>query len=744
MNEISPVSRRRFLKGTGGLVVSFSLAGALGDALAQAPARPPLPGSLDRFKRLDSWIRINADGTVTVFTGKVEIGQGIKTSLAQLAAEELDVELGRIEMVTADTAVTPDEGVTAGSQSLLQSGNAIRQAAAEARKYMVDMAAARLGVAADTLEVADGAVRARGGAGGQVTYWELLGGRYFQYEATGAVKPKAVDQYRVVGKAVPRLDIPAKMTGGVAYVQDVRLPGMLHGRVVRPPSYGARLKSLDVGATRKMAGVVKVVRDGSFLAVIAEREEQAIAASERLRGDAKWDEPRTLPDRENIHEILRRLPTRDIVIDEKKGTAGVAAKTVTADYTRPYQAHGSIGPSCAVAQLVDGEYTIWTHSQGVYPLRKALSGFLRTAEDRIRCIHREGSGCYGHNGADDVAADAALLARALPGRPVRVQWMRADEQTWEPFGSAMAMRCDASLDAAGNVVGWNYDVWTPTHSTRPDGHAGRFIASWHVETPFAPPPGDIIPQPAGGGDRNAIPLYDFPVTKVVYRHISETPLRSSALRGLGAYANVFAIESFMDELAVAAGADPVEFRIRHLKDPRARAVIERAAEKFGWSAFKAGDGRGKGIAFARYKNSAAYTAVIMEVAVDRTSGAIRLVRAVAANDSGQMINPTGIKMQIDGGIIQAASWTLKEEVMYDRTRIQSSDWSTYPILTFPEIPEITTELIDRPGTPFLGTGEASQGPTGAAIANAVASATGLRVRDLPLTPDKIKRAFAKA
>ncbi len=584
----------------------------------------------------------------------------------------------------------------------------------------------------------------RGGSGAQVTYSELLGGRYFQYEATGAVKPKAVDQYRVVGHAVPRLDIPAKMTGGVAYVQDVRLPGMLHGRIVRPPSYGARLKSLDDAGARNMPGVVKVVRDGSFLAVIAEREEQAIAASERLRSDAKWDEPHTLPDRENIYAMLRRLPTRNIVINEKAGTGAATAKKVEADYTRPYQAHGSIGPSCAVAHLADGEYTIWTHSQGVYPLRKALAGLLHTPEDRIRCIHREGSGCYGHNGADDVAADAALLARELPGRPVRVQWMRADEHTWEPYGSAMAMRCGASLDATGNVVDWNYDVWSSTHSTRPDGHAGRFIAAWHLETPFTPPPGDILPQPNGGGDRNAIPLYEFPASKVVYRHISETPLRSSALRGLGAYANVFAIESFMDELALAAGADPVEFRLRHLKDPRARAVVERAAQKFGWQDFKAGNGRGKGIAFARYKNSAAYTAVVMEVAVDRNTGVIRLVRAVAANDSGQIINPTGIKMQIDGGIIQSSSWTLKEEVMYDRTRIQSSDWSTYPILTFPEVPEITTELIDRPGQPFLGTGEASQGPTGAAIANAVANATGLRMRDLPLTPEKVKRAFAKA
>ncbi len=701
MTEMSPLSRRGFLKGTGGLVVSFSL---IGHALAQAPARPPLPGSLERYKRLDSWIRINADGTVTVFTGKVEIGQGIKTALAQIAADELDVAPGRIEMVTADTGITPDEGVTAGSLSLLQSGNAIRQAAAEARAYMVAMAAARLGVAADALQVTDGTVRMKSGSGGQVSYWELLGGRFFQYEATGQVKPKTPDQYKVVGQRMPRLDIPAKMTGGVAYVQDIRLPGMLHARVVRPPSYGARLRGLDVSATQKMPGVVKVVRDGSFLAVIAHREEQAIAAADRLRGDAKWDEPRTLPDRESIYDVLRRLPTKDIVIDEKKDAGRAAAKRLEANYTRPYQSHASIGPSCAVARFADGEYTVYTHSQGVYPLRKALAELLRTPENRIRCIHREGSGCYGHNAADDVAADAALLATHVPGKPVRVQWMRQDENTWEPYGSAMAMRCAAALDAAGNIVDWTYDVWSSTHSTRPEGHGGRFVAAWHLETPMAAPPGDIIPQPSGGGDRNAIPLYDIPATKITYKHIAETPLRSSALRGLGAFANVFAIESFMDELAQAAGTDPVEFRLKHLKDPRAKAVVEKAAERFGWKDFQAGNGRGKGFAFARYKNSAAYTAVAMEVQVDRASGNIRLVRAVAANDSGQTVNPLGVVMQVEGGIIQSASWTLKEQVMYDRTRIQSSDWSTYPILTFPEIPEIIVENIDRPGTCSAPTG----------------------------------------
>ncbi len=743
MNQISPVSRRAFLAGTGGLTVSFSLLGPVASALAQAPAKPKLPGSLDRYRKLDSWIRINADGTVTVFTGKVELGQGIKTALAQLAAEELDVALARVHMVTADTDLTPDEGVTSGSLSLLQSGNAIHQAAAEARQYLLELAAARLAVPAADLTVVDGTVHARQGTA-QVTYWDLLGGRFFQHEATGKVQPKKPADYHTVGTPVPRLEIPGKMTGVATYVQDVRLPGMLHGRVVRPPSYGARVESINLAPARKMPGVVKVVRDGSFLAVIAEREEQAIAAADQLRGDTKWVEPRTLPDRESIHAMMRRLPSHDTVIDERKGSGAPAAKHLSADYTRPYQAHASIGPSCAVGQLQDGVYTVWTHSQGVYPLRRSLADLLRVTEDRVHCIHREGSGCYGHNGADDVAADAALLARAMPGRPVRVQWMRADENSWEPFGSAMTMHAEAGLDANGNVVDWKYDVWSFTHSTRPES-AGRLIAAWDLENPFAPPPTDNIPQPAGGGDRNAIPLYDFPATRVVSHFLPQFPLRSSAQRGLGAFANVFALESFVDELAHAAGADPVEFRLRHLKDPRARDVVQRAAEKFGWASYKPGNGRGRGFAFARYKNSAAYCAVAMEVAVDRASGEIRLIRAVAANDSGQIINPMGITMQIEGAVIQASSWTLKEQVMYDRTRIQSTDWTVYPILTFPEVPDVTVELIDRPGAPYLGTGEAGQGPTSAAIANAVFAAIGVRVRDLPLTPDKVKRAIqAKA
>ncbi len=404
--------------------------------------------------------------------------------------------------------------------------------------------------------------------------------------------------------------------------------------------------------------------------------------------------------------------------------------------------HGSIGPSCAVGLAEGDMLTVWTHSQGVYPLRKSIAEMLRRPESQVRCIHMEGSGCYGHNGADDVAADAALLALAVPGRPVRVQWMRDDEHAWEPFGAVMLTHARASLAPDGSVSEWDYEVWSNTHSTRP-GPAGNLAPARALENAFSQPAPERIPLPAGGGDRNAIPLYRFSNARVIHHFIPEMPLRVSALRALGAYMNVFSIESLMDELALAAGADPVAFRLRHLDDLRARDVITLAAEKFGWRAGeKLPKGRGRGFAFARYKNLAAYTAVAAELEVQHETGKVSLMRFVAANDSGQIVNPDGIRNQIEGGIVQSASWTLHEAVAFDQTRVVSRDWSTYPILRFPELPEkVEVHLIDRPGQPFLGTGEAAQGPAAAAIANAIANATGARVRELPLTARRVKHAI---
>jgi nicotinate dehydrogenase subunit B len=427
-------------------------------------------------------------------------------------------------------------------------------------------------------------------------------------------------------------------------------------------------------------------------------------------------------------------------------TADAAAPVTTREalYTRPYQCHASIAPSCAVAQWQDGTLTVWTHSQGVFPLRGDLAKAFEMDPKQIRCIHAEGAGCYGHNGADDVALDAALVARATAGRPVKLQWMREDEFMWEPYGSAMVMKLAGGVDAQGNVVAWTHEVWSHPHSTRPGSSAGvNLLAARHLRTPFAPVAPADVPQPSGGSDRNAIPLYDFPNVKVVKHYVAETPLRTSALRTLGGYANVFALESFVDELALAARLDPVDFRLRHLKDPRARAVIDTAAQRAGWRPGARGDGtRGRGFAFAKYKNLACYCAMVAEVEVTRATGRVRVVRVVAAVDAGQIVNPDGVVNQIEGGIIQSTSWTLKEALRFDRTRVTTRSWTEYPILRFDEVPAVEVALLDQPNERFLGVGEGAQGPTAAAIANAIAHATGKRLRALPFTPEQVKQALA--
>jgi CO/xanthine dehydrogenase Mo-binding subunit len=515
----------------------------------------------------------------------------------------------------------------------------------------------------------------------------------------------------------------------------------MHARIVRPPSYGAQLTDCDTSAVEKLPGVVKVVRDGNFLAVVAKHEFQAIKAMNALSAAAKWKETPSLP-KDNLLSVLTNLPSQDLTIFERSNPSVLGQKTLEATYTRPYQAHGSIGPSCAVAQFADDAMTVWTHTQGVYPDRQGIAEMLRMPPASVRCIHVEGSGCYGHNGADDAAADAALIARALPGTPVRVQWMREQEHAWEPFGPAMVTKLKASLDGNGVISHWNFEVWTNTHSMRPGG-AGSMLAAQHMAQPFAVPAAKPIPLPEGGGDRNAIPIYKFPNAHVVHHFIPDMPVRISALRSLGAYHNVFSIESFMDELAVAAGADPVEFRLKHLDDSRGRDVIEKAAQGFGWQkGQKAPANRGFGFAFARYKNLAAYCAIATEVEVNRQTGRPRLVRAVAAVDSGQVVNPDGLINQIEGAILQSMSWTLYEAVTFDDTRITSIDWQTYPILRFNAVPDsVEVHIINRPGQPFLGSGETGQGPAAASIANAIANATGKRLRNLPLTRKKIKDAI---
>ncbi|TKT69582.1 molybdopterin cofactor-binding domain-containing protein [Aquamicrobium sp. LC103] len=735
-------SRRGFLFGSGALVVSFSI---VPHVLAQegevqgatpAPAEPDLPGSLGDTPSLDAWIRIEADGGITVFTGKAELGQGTKTSLRQIAAEELEVEPAAINLITADTALTPNEGYTAGSQTIQNSGTAIRYAAAQVRQILLGQASERLGVPAEQLRAEGGRVLGPGGA--SLGYGELVAENLLHVNADPATVLKAPDTYRVIGKPFARVDIPAKVTGGEAYVQDMRLPDMVHARVVRPPSYTASLAELDEQSIEAMPGVLAVVRDGDFLAVVAEQEFQAVQAMRALAAAARWEERAALPDQQQLASFYESSATEVGSVSSVGGEAISGAKTIEAQFMRPYQMHGSIGPSAAVAMLEDDRMTIWTHTQGVYPDRGAIAQMLAMPAENVRCIHVEGSGCYGHNGADDAAADAALIARALPGRPVRVQWMREQEHLWEPYGPGMMMRTRATLDAGGKIVDWHYDLWSNTHSTRP-GSAGSLIAGRLMGRHFPQDSATLRISPLGNGDRNAIPLYEIPNQRINWHFIPDMPVRVSALRGLGAYANVYSIESFMDELALEAGADPVEFRLRHMTDPRARKVMEVTADEFGWSSDPMPERRGRGFAFAKYKNHAAYLAIAIEMEVDADTGLLRVSHVVSAVDCGEAVAPDSIINQTEGGILQSLSWTLYEAVHFNDTRVTSSDWSAYPILRFSAVPDsIDVHVVDNPGTPYLGVAEAAQGPTAGALANAFRNATGKRIYDLPYTRERVR------
>jgi CO/xanthine dehydrogenase Mo-binding subunit len=704
-------------------------------AAGDAGDQPKLPGSLHVNRRLGQWLRFLPEGIVEARSGKVELGQGIATALAQIVADELDVALARVRVIPARTATSPDEAVTSGSLSVQESGTALRYACAEARAIYLEAAAARLGKPVAALQVIDGEIVAVGGA--HTSYWALADDALLDRPATASVPPKST--HRVVGTPVMRLDIPDKAFGRPRFVHDLDLPGMLHGRVLRPPSPAAVLLSVDDSKARALEGVVAVVRDGSFVGVIAEREETAVKALERLRAGAAWTERETLPDESALADWLRSQPVETKVVDERAAASpATAARTLRARYSRPYLAHASIGPSCALAEWRDDALHVWTHSQGVYNLRADLAVALGVAPDRIVVAHVEGAGCYGHNGADDVALDAALLARAAGGRPVRLVWTRADELAWAPFGPAMAIDLEADVDGAGEVLAWRHELWSNGHSTRP-GRAATptLLAATHLERPFERLLAINPPLPAGGADRNSVPLYDFPARRVVNHRLLAMPLRTSALRSLGAFANVFAIESFVDELARASDADPVTWRLRHLSDPRARAVIEAAARRAGWTVWQTRENWGHGIGFAKYKNLGAYCAVVAEIEAERE---IRVRRLVAAIDVGLVINPDGVANQIEGGAIQAASWTLKEAVRFDRTRVTSAAWEDYPILKFSEIPAVEVEIVSRPDAPSVGAGEAAQGPTAAAIANAVCDALGARVRDLPITPERIAAA----
>ena len=687
-------------------------------------------------------------------SGKVELGQGVLTALAQVAAEELDLDVARVRMVAAVTGVSPDEGYTSGSLSIQYSGAALRVVCAEARAIYLGVAAGRWNVPATALTVRDGTIAAPDGRA--TSYWELADDLLLDRPATGLAEPKAAADYRIVGTSVPRVDLPDKLAPRPRFVHDMALDGMLYGRVVRPPSRGAAL--LDVGPEPALAlpAVVTVVRDGSFLGVIAEREEVALRAADLLRAEAKWHEQPTLPDEDDLPAFLLSAPAQTSVLAESApgaaGPAGPAARSHEATYHRPYLAHAAMGPSSATAQSrpalagtdADGvRLEVWTHSQGVYLLRRDLAKALKLTEEQVRVRHVEGAGCYGHNGADDAAMDAALLALAVPGRPVQVVWSRSDELGWAPYGPAAVVRIAADVDARGDVLSWQHDIWGNGHVTRP-GFArptGLLAASHRDGGEPIEPAGDPPMERGGGSGRNAVPGYAFPAYRAVSHRLSVMPLRTSSMRALGGFLNVFAIESFMDELAQAAGRDPVEYRLAQLADPRGRAVIEAVVRRSGWADWPASGSAGSaghGIGYARYKNSSAYCAVVAEV---EAVTEVRVRRLTIAVDAGLVINPDGAANQIEGGAIQATSWTLKERVRFNSLTVTSDTWESYPILRFSEVPAVEVEFVPGHGNPSLGVGETAQGPTAAAIGNALADALGVRVRTLPLSQEQIIAAM---
>ena len=706
---------------------------------SQSTAPVRLPGNLEINRRLAQWLRIRPDGIVEVSPGKVEIGQGIHTALAQIVADELDIDLARVRCVRPSTAGSPNEGVTSGSLSIQDSGGALRQAAAEARAIYLGVAAQRLGVAPASLAIEDGTIAGPGNL--RTSYWELADNALLERDATGAAAPKPAAARRLAGTASARIDIPDKVFGAPRFVHDLVLPGMMHGRVLRPPTVDAQLTTLDDGPARRLAGVAAVVRDGSFVGVVADSEDIAVAAIGLLRRGATWDSGDALPDEADLGTWLKQQPVASKVIDAREAATPVpTARTLRRTYSRPYIAHASAAPSCAVAQWTADGLHVWTHSQGIFNLRTDLAAVLAAPADRIVVEHAEGAGCYGHNGADDAALDAALLARAVEGRPVRVQWSREDEMSWAPVGACAVIDLEADLDVDGEIAAWRHDVWSNGHVSRPGrAKTPTLLAGYHLATPFPRLPSLDPPFAGGGGsERNAVPLYDFPAWRISNHRLLTMPLRVSSLRTLGAFANVFALESFMDELAAERGEDPLAFRLRHLKDERARAVLQAAADRAGWGTQGRRDGSGMGLAFARYKNAGAYCAVVAEVEGEAD---IRVRRLVCAVDVGEVINPDGVTNQIEGGAIQATSWTLKEAVRFDRQRVTSDTWESYPILRFSEVPAVEVEIISRPSERSLGAGEAAHGPTAAAIANATFHALGVRVRDLPITRERVIAAM---
>lgn len=715
------LSRRKFIKGMGVISIGFSLQ-PLDYALATKSVSQELPSSLRRHPAINAWLQILEDGTIRILTGKMELGQGLSTAILQVAGEELNTDPASLQLVLAETGTTPNEGYTAGSRSMETSAMSVRYAAAAARQKLIELAARKKSIAPDQLTMEDGMVI----AGNQKFLLnDLLQGEQLEDEVKLPVRLKSRQKYSWVGKPVKNPRLQEMVHGSYQYVQDLKFDGMLYGQVIRPNGYNSKIKSIDSNVIARIPGVVKLIHDGDFVGVVAESTYQAITAAEEATKHITWTKSKNLPDSDQLKDYILSLPTdnQQVTTQGDSGSGGDFDHQAT--YFKPYIMHGASGPSCAVALYENERLDIWSHSQGVYPLRESLANMLKMSPEKIHIKGVPGSGCYGHNGADDVAADAALMAIENPSRPVQVQWSRQGEHRWEPYGSAMVMQLQANLNSQGKISNWKYDLWSDSHSTRPGGDPASLLAARHISQSFQLQSEGY----RGGAHRNSAPYYQIPNLKID-AHFFKGPLRVSALRSLGAFANIFALESFMDELAHAADQDPLAFRLRHSDDTRVIELLERMQEEIKEETVSENEGIGFG--FSRYKNVATYCVVAAKVRYLPEQEKIKLLGFQAVVDAGEIINPDGLKNQIEGGIAQAASWTMAEAVKFDQDGLISVDWTSYPVLAMEHFWETRVHLIDRPDEPPLGAGEAAQGPTAAAIANAIFAATGKRVRDLPV------------
>ena len=731
MNAIT--SRRDFLKSSGALVVALSATPVLAQGAASAA------GKTVDASQVDAYLAIHADGTVTLYSGKVDLGTGLRVAFPQIAAEELGLPIERVRLVEGDPDLTPDQGPTSGSTGISRGGLQVRQAAATARQALVKLAAEKLGKPATELDAIDGEVRPKAGGPG-VTFAALLADKHFDLKLDSKAPVRKPSEFRLVGKHLRRPDVPAKATGRHLYMHDLEVPGMLHGRVIRPAVQGATLENVDESSVAAIPGV-KVVRIKNFLGVVAPDEWDALRASRLLK--ATWTGGGLPVSSEDLGDWTRTRAavTSDETLD-KKGDFDAAfvatERKITAEFYWPVQSHASLGPSCAIADVQADEARIWCSSQGTHRYRKHFADMLGLPEKSTHVQYLDGAGCYGMNGHEDAAADAAFLSRAV-GKPVRVQWMREDEHGHDPKGPAQVITQEASLSADGKITAWRSQMWIPK-------------ATNNLPTiPLLAPAETGSQQPQGIGtgsiSQGATPIYDIPNQHTIVHWLKDTPLRPSHLRAPGKIGNLLAVETFMDELALLANRDPLEFRLAYLADPRGRECLQRAASLFKWDTRVAPrrNGRGRGIAFTQYKGGQeTYVAMAMEVEVAAATGRIKVTRVACAHDCGQIINPDGVRAQVEGSILQTIGRTLYEEVKFDRQNVTNRDWSSYPVFTFADLPELKIDLIDHPDKAPWGAGEAATVPVAAALANAVFDATGLRLRRAPFTAQRVKAAMAEA